>query len=360
MNNPFSETYSEARAKFLALASDREAQVHSYVHPDQKGAEGEELAMDIAVFGDPAAKKTLLLVSGTHGQEGFTGSAIQIAFIRDHEIQDGINVVALHALNPWGFSHLSRSDENNVDTNRNFRDFSKLPPASEINVEVQKVLCPRDWIDETIDWSAAKTALIEKYGGQAFVTALTGGQTDVPTGLNYGGKAASWSNRTVVRALPEILCHTKKLAFVEWHTGFGASGELCHVCLDPDSEVRRRVFEWLGEEASHDMDTVFADLGGETPNYVGPFSLWLQTALVATDCAGLVIEVGTYDIITMANGVRMDRWLKFGKGKSKLPRDAMRREMLEYFYPGNPEWRVLALERGCDAQSKLMNGLRTW
>ncbi|MCP4200482.1 MAG: DUF2817 domain-containing protein, partial [bacterium] len=38
-------------------------------------------------------------------------------------------VVIVHALNPYGFAHLRRADEDNVDLNRNFVDHSK--PYSE-------------------------------------------------------------------------------------------------------------------------------------------------------------------------------------------------------------------------------------
>src|SRR3546814_2914964 len=73
MSAAYSSTYAEAREKFLALASSRGAPVISRVHPTARGAQDEELAIDIAVFGDPDAEKTLFLVSGTHGQEGFYG-----------------------------------------------------------------------------------------------------------------------------------------------------------------------------------------------------------------------------------------------------------------------------------------------
>ena len=118
----FSETYAEARRRFLDLVAERGAQLESVPHPTERGADGEELAIDVATFGDPEAAKTFLVVSGTHGQEGFLGSALQLELLRDLEIPDGVNVVALHALNPWGFSHHSRTDENNIDLNRNFLD----------------------------------------------------------------------------------------------------------------------------------------------------------------------------------------------------------------------------------------------
>ena len=83
MEGSYSETYAEARQKFLSLASARGAKLISNVHPTARGAQGEELAIDIATFGDPDAEKTLFMVSGTHGQEGFYGSALQIEFLRD-------------------------------------------------------------------------------------------------------------------------------------------------------------------------------------------------------------------------------------------------------------------------------------
>ena len=86
MGTSFSTTYAEARQKFLALTSERDAKVVSAVHPTARGAQSEDLAIDVAVFGDPSAEKTFFLVSGTHGQEGFLGSALQIEFLRDLEI----------------------------------------------------------------------------------------------------------------------------------------------------------------------------------------------------------------------------------------------------------------------------------
>jgi len=64
--------------------------------------------MDLALFGRSRRGKDVYSGLGTHGQEGFLGSALQVEFLRDLQIPKGVNVLALHALNPWGFSHLSR------------------------------------------------------------------------------------------------------------------------------------------------------------------------------------------------------------------------------------------------------------
>ncbi len=55
MASAFSNTYAEARQKFLSLVSNRSAKLVSEIHPAARGAQGEELAMDLALFGDPDA-----------------------------------------------------------------------------------------------------------------------------------------------------------------------------------------------------------------------------------------------------------------------------------------------------------------
>src|SRR3546814_13333857 len=92
--------------------------------------------------------RSLFLVSGTHGQEGFYGSALQIEYLRDLEIPEGANVVALHALNPWGFSYLSRTDDQNIDVNRNFTDYGVAYAQDEVYPILFRALCPDDRSEE--------------------------------------------------------------------------------------------------------------------------------------------------------------------------------------------------------------------
>ena len=47
----FSQSYVEARDKFLAAARTRGAKLMHHVHPTERGAEGEKLSMDFALVG---------------------------------------------------------------------------------------------------------------------------------------------------------------------------------------------------------------------------------------------------------------------------------------------------------------------
>jgi hypothetical protein len=361
MKSFFSETYAQARQAFLSRAAERGAKVVSEVHPTERGAQGEDLAIDVAIFGDPNAEKTLFLVSGTHGQEGFLGSALQIEFLRELEIPAGVSVVALHALNPWGFSHLSRTDEQNIDLNRNFGDYAASLAPDELYPLLVRALCPDDWIEETIDWTAVRDDVVAKHGFKRMITVLAGGQIFEPTGLNYVGTGPSWSRKTVSEILPRIFAKSRKIAFIEWHTGLGKFGELSHLCsFPPGSASYERVFDWMGEAARSSFAATFEQGKGETPSYQGLFSAWLPTTAPQAEWAGVLIEVGTYDNITVGDAVRMDRWLRFGQGRTSVPRDQMRKAMMERLNPASAEWRAKAMENGLDAQRRALRGLEQW
>src|SRR5262249_43945748 len=104
----FSQSYGEAREKFLAAAKARGARVFREVHPSERGAQGEELSVDLACLGDERAAGLLLLSSATHGVEGFCGSGCQIALLHDDVFmaeaeRAGVAVLMLHALIPTAF-----------------------------------------------------------------------------------------------------------------------------------------------------------------------------------------------------------------------------------------------------------------
>ena len=361
MSDFYSETYAEARQKFLALALQRGAKLQSVAHPRARGAEGEELAIDLAIFGDPDAEKTLFLVSGTHGQEGFYGSALQIAFLRDLKIPEGVNVIALHGLNPWGFSHLSRTDDQNIDVNRNFTDYGVPAAQDEVYPILFRALCPDDWTEETIDWSAARDAITRDYGMKRMVTAAGGGQIVEPTGMNYVGKGPSWSRTVVEELLPRIFAKSRKIAFIEWHTGLGGYGELSHIpMMAPGSPGYERMFSWLGDDARETWSKGMDFTGGVTPDYRGWFSAWLPSTAPHAEWSGMVIEAGTYDVISVMDGIRIDRWLKFGKGRSSVPREEMRRSMMDKLFPVDPVWRDKALANGLQTQKQMFDGLLAW
>src|SRR3981081_3470078 len=225
-NEFFSENYAQARAKFLSAAQDAGAAMHVFDHPSQRGQDGARLSIDGGVIGPPDASRTLLLISGTHGVEGFAGSGCQVGFFRDSLYQAlGKNACAIvvHALNPFGFAWIRRVNEDNVDLNRNFQDFTAPLPANEPYDALHSMLIPADW--DGAGRRAADAQLQEflsRNGIAALQAAVSAGQYSHPNGLFFGGIAESWSAATFKQIIKTHLPKAAtRLVVIDLHTGLG-------------------------------------------------------------------------------------------------------------------------------------------
>src|SRR5690606_13074263 len=118
----FSRDFAEARERFRDLARRHGLEVETYPHPE-RGPDGGDLSADVTRIGPADAEAVLLLVSGTHGVEGFCGSGCQLGMLHQgtfDALPEGMAVVLVHAINPYGFAWLQRLTEGHVDLNRNF------------------------------------------------------------------------------------------------------------------------------------------------------------------------------------------------------------------------------------------------
>ena len=129
----FRPDYAACRDYFLDLAN---ASGGALVRAANRamGPGGIELSTEFMRLGPSRAERALILVSGTHGAEGFAGSAIQCAWLaaaRGGVLPDNLAVLLVHGLNSFGFAHLRRVNEINVDLNRNFIDHEAEHPHNE-------------------------------------------------------------------------------------------------------------------------------------------------------------------------------------------------------------------------------------
>ena len=61
----FSDSYAEARKKFIDAARRAGAKLASYQHPGERGPGGEALCLDVSVLGPGNASRIFVLGSGT-------------------------------------------------------------------------------------------------------------------------------------------------------------------------------------------------------------------------------------------------------------------------------------------------------
>src|SRR5258707_321183 len=84
----FAKDYQDARKKFLKAAEAAGADLDHFRHPTETGPDGAPLYIDTAWFGPKDAAVILLALSGTHGAEGFCGSAAQLLWIEEKRWKD--------------------------------------------------------------------------------------------------------------------------------------------------------------------------------------------------------------------------------------------------------------------------------
>ncbi len=350
----FSQSYAEARSKFLEVAGPR---VKNYFHSDGKGPAGEDLYLDVAVLGSPDASRILAVGCGTHGIEGYPGSAALTHWLRSggaKRIPADTAVVFLHAHNPWGFAHKTRVTEENVDLNRNFVDFGAPLPRNPGYEEVHKITTPARWDESSV--AAVFQRLAEfrrRVGEQAFSDAFNGGQYTHRDGVYFGGEREQWSNRTFRAAVSGFLSNAKKIAFIDLHTGIGPRYDHIYLCFHPPgSPGYEWARAWWGERAVNREGVTHKALAVYSGLLIDAFEAMLATAELTT----LVVEFGTLERERVQRAALLQRWLRFhGPGTRELLC-----EYEEAYYPSEPRWRTAVLEQSQELLDRGVRGVSSW
>jgi hypothetical protein len=355
----YATTFQSARQRFCTAAREHGAQLHEYVHP-LSGPAGETLAADVAVFGPADASRRLLVISATHGLEGYCGSAAQLAWILEGGAQSlppDVAVVMVHAINPWGFAHGSRTTENNVDLNRNFVDHTQPHPANPDYALLHDRLLEKVW---TMDAIARAQAAMDDYaatkGADALFDALARGQYSHPDGLNYGGTQREWSNLLLEQIYQEHLSTASKIGFIDWHTGVGEYGQPFFLCFnEEDGDLFARACEWWGESRVRGQ----RPHGKARPSYQGLLFTGLQRFAGDTPVCGAVIEFGTRGW-HMRRILRLDLWLKFHATPGTEQAQMLRADLMDAFSPVDHMWRDATVRHALQITREAVSGLAAW
>src|SRR5258708_39005108 len=186
----FPTDYGDARSRFRRAAEAGGGRRQSYRSPIS-GRLGEALACDCAWFGPEDAAKVLVIMSGTHGVEGFCGSGIQLDWLEEGNaaaLPADHAALLIHAINPYGFAWVRRVTEENVDLNRNFVDFARELPTNPAYDELADALVPSALSGPVFAAAEAEIAAFRARNGEAaFHAARSAGQYKHATGIFYGG-----------------------------------------------------------------------------------------------------------------------------------------------------------------------------
>ena len=355
----FSPDYSGARSRILEISSNipeelvQGRQVHT--HP-LAGPDGGTLTCDVTVFSQAEKPRNLLvLISGTHGVEGFAGSAIQVdclpLLVEAATQEASLGVVVIHAFNPWGFAWLRRSDHEGIDLNRNFTDFTKpLPDNEEYEALHQRItgLAPGELDSPASLWKQS--------GIDTFAEIFTRGQYRHADACFFGGKAPSWSRKVLEQiTASEMFANAERIAVIDLHTGLGpyGYGELIndHVPGTPGDEWVRR---WYGDNAKS------AQRGESVSTMKEGLLDFYWHRLVGDRGCFVTLEFGTYDMERLGAALLKEQHyqnLIQRQGRSRDVTNPYVQELRGFFYPEEPSWQQQVLFRGRQVVSLACEGL---
>lgn len=352
----FSQTYTQARQRFIQAASREGLALQSYRHP-QPGFDGEDLYMDVARLGPANARQVLLLSSACHGVEGFCGSGIQVALLHDTDWlsrvrQSQVAVVWIHALNPHGFSWWRRTTHENVDLNRNFVDFSQPLPRNTDYDAIAQAVVPEEWpAPPSAESTLAAYAAV--HGERGLRAAIGNGQHHHPKGLFFAGHSPTWSHLTLRGVLRDHATSCERLAWIDFHTGLGPRGVGERIFAGrEDAQALQRARQWWGPGVT----SIFDDSSVST-QVRGTIGGAAYDEAPQAEFTSMALEYGTYSPEVVMQALRADQWMQNHPDQAASQRESIRRQLRDVFYVDAADWKEQVFEQGREAAWQAVQGL---
>ncbi len=341
----------QARQRFLSAAASAGAEIFSHEVGGQSG-----LYIDAAIIG-PAHSNTLVVTSGVHGVEGFFGSAVQLALLESMSGSEfitsaqGIRYVLVHAINPYGFHHLRRFNEDNIDLNRNFPGPENRYTGAPVGYGIHnRFLNPQSPPSPAELFRLKALWKIWRYGMPALKESIATGQYEYPLGLFYGGRAPAESTRIVMHQFPVWLEQSSQLIHIDLHTGLGKYGQY-KLLLNESRDSSQ--FQWY--ENTFDRETLepLNDASGTAYPVCGVFAEWAQQLYSqSADYRVVGAEFGTYDVVRVTAALRAENRVHHFGVEGSTTFERVKRELMECFCPSDVAWRRQVVESGLDIISK--------
>ena len=342
----FSPSYEVARQRFCDAATAAGATVEQ--HRVDTGEAGADLTIDVATVGAAKPGWAVIVSSGVHGVEGFFGSAVQLAWLSrqaagEHPPDDGA-VVLVHAVNPYGFARLRRTNENNVDLNRNYLDaddgYAGAPAGYEA---LDPFLNPTSPPSPLEPFRLKALWYIRRHGLPALKNAVAGGQYRFPRGLFFGGHGPAASTRVMRQHLAGWLGGAPRAVHVDLHSGLGSYGQ--YRLLLEESAASPNV-DWYHDTFGAELVEPHANAGGTSYAASGTLGGWAMTHLTGIRYRFVNAEFGTYPIVRVLGALRAENRAHYFDRPGTRAHQRAKAELLECFCPHSDRWRERVVELG--------------
>jgi len=352
----YSNSYPEARAAFLEEASRLKkqyplAQITSIKVPSSID---KDLSVDILYL--PAIKdslRLLLLSSGVHGSEGFTGSAVQQLFMKEFvrdSFLENTAVLLIHAVNPYGYKYNRRVSENNVDMNRNCSLDGKLYQSlNESYAQISPFINPTTPLDLTAFsnqfFFIKAVNEIRKSSMGVLRQAILQGQYQQEKGLYFGGFKLEPQVVELIPLVRDICKPYANILGLDLHTGYGKRGQL-HLFPNPvDTATQYRMEKIF---AGHTIDW---GSGDDFYTITGDFIGMLAKINKEKIFTPMTMEFGTMDSQTTLGSLKSiqimiaeNQGIQYGY-KNETDKNEIAFLIKEMYFPSSKSWQSHSIEQ---------------
>ena len=354
----FSATVPEADAKFAAAARGV-ASLQTIAHP-LRGPQAEPLQVSVARIGPARARKVLLVLSGTHGIEGYAGAGIQtglLCTLDARTLPADTALLLVHLINPWGMAWNRREDHENIDLFRNFLYIDQPCTPDPLFDAIDDLFDMKHYLQRTpAEHQALHDEALRRFGSdQRIIAAIRRGQHHRPKSMSYHGDHPCWSRNVLQALLQRELRGCSHLAVLDLHTGFGDYGGSLLMSYDLPGDARHeRIRQWFDGDIY--VPGGDFDIPAHAKSPYGFIAEWAPGVQVTA----AIQEFGTFNPDDYRDIFPANHWHHVHGDPRSPEAVAIGARYRKYFYPEEARWMEMVWSKGADAAARMLRGLDAW
>ena len=349
----FPKNYKEARKKFIDLSIANGGQLSKELI---RSKIDNDLTIDVSYFPAKVKKeKIIIITSGIHGPESYLGSAAQILFLSkylDKMNRTNTSVLLVHSLNPYGFKYGRRTNEDNIDLNRNLsidKDIFNIKNSG--HSSMLDVLSPEGEVDSmflsNFIWSLIKK-LVSGLAISEVRNGITSGQYKHPKSIYFGGTDFSQQRNFLMKLYKKVIPAYSQVLALDLHTGLGEKGTLHLISGGKDylssSSIKQQQKTFFDKsEKFYKLTTAdtpgFYSTTGDMNDFLA--SICGKEKLVVA----LTAEFGTMGLSLPRQIQSLNRMIKENQGhfwgySDNSVKKTVKDSFIELFNPDDEEWKL--------------------
>ena len=339
-------SYLEARDRFRQYTAKDYHQQYDKKFGSFTLDKNRDTSIDFLFLHHRQSTRLQIIISGTHGVEGYAGSAIQFRTLDNiigqkdqhtHHSLSPVSFLMIHALNPYGYRYNRRCTKNNVDLNRNYtrHPIQTLDYPQQIYRLVTTYLYSFGFVYLFFQnlWRFGYTRAREY---------IVSGQYQYPQGLFYGGHSREY-NITVLEQILSYIDYSRfdTVYIFDIHTGLGPYGQLSVMVTQDSTYQKLRSFYYNRTTKLVDLstDNMYRHSKGAVIDGIMEYLKPHKNLTVYP----IILEYGTYSNLQIFAGLLLENYYYSIRTKIFSYWVDAAKKLKSLFYVPKPDWQDLVL-----------------